>query len=138
MAAGHFRRLNHPVLVGIQSRPDHPSLLAREGVRVAIPADALAAIRAQVAAALPDFPVERIVVSATHTHTAPVLVEGLYEIPDGVMTPTEYVEFFAERVADAIRTAWESRRPCMIGYGMAHAVVAANRRTVYADNSAVM
>lgn len=105
---------------------------------VAIPADALAAIRAQVAAALPDFPVERIVVSATHTHTAPVLVEGLYEIPDGVMTPTEYVEFFAERVADAIRTAWESRRPCMIGYGMAHAVVAANRRTVYADNSAVM
>lgn len=105
---------------------------------VAIPDDALAAIRTEVAETLPGFPVERIVASATHTHTAPVLIEGVYDIPEGVMSPTEYVEFFAARVAGAIRTAWGERRPCTVGYGLGHAVVAANRRAVYADNTAVM
>lgn len=106
---------------------------------VAIPDEALMAIRARVAAAIPGYPVERIVVSATHTHTAPVLLEGVYEIPAaGVMQPAEYVEFFAERIAAGIFEAWEGRRPCSVGFGMGHAVVAQNRRSVYADNTAVM
>ena len=106
---------------------------------VAIPDDALAAIRRKVAAAIAGFPVERIVASATHTHTAPVLLEGVYDIPaGGVMQPADYVDFFATRVAEGIRTAWEGRRPCTIGWGMGHAVVAQNRRSVYADNTAVM
>ena len=69
---------------------------------VAIPDDALAAIRARVAESIPGFSVERIVASATHTHTAPVLVEGVYEIPPAAMQPAEYVEFFALQVARAI------------------------------------
>ena len=106
---------------------------------VAIPDDALAAIREKVAKAIPGYPVERIVSSATHTHTAPVLLEGVYDIPAaGVMQPAAYVDFFAERVAEGIRTAWEGRRPCRVGWGMGHAVVAQNRRSVYADNTAVM
>lgn len=106
---------------------------------VAIPDDALQAIRTKVAARLPDFPVDRIVASATHTHTAPVLVGGVYDIPAaGVMQPDEYVEFFAERIAAAIEEAAKGREPCTIGWGMGHAVVASNRRSVYADNSAVM
>jgi hypothetical protein len=105
---------------------------------VAIPEEALAAIRTRVAAAIPGYPVERIVASATHTHTAPVLLEGVYEIPPGVTGPTEYVTFLAEKVAAGIVTAWEGRRPCTVGWGMGHAVVAHNRRSVYADNSAVM
>lgn len=106
---------------------------------VAIPDEALEAIRTRVTAAIPGYPVERIVVSATHTHTAPVLLEGVYAIPAaGVMQPAEYVDFFAARVAAGIREAWEGRRPCSVGWGMAHAVVAHNRRSVYADNTAVM
>lgn len=126
----------------LESREGERSLGATTFVAcdlVAIPDDALAAIRAKVAAAIPGYPVERIVVSATHTHTAPVLLEGVYDIPvAGVMQPAAYVDFFAERVAEGIRTAWEGRGPCTIGWGMGHAVVAQNRRSVYADNTAVM
>jgi len=105
---------------------------------VAIPEEALESIRAKVAAALPGFPTERIVATATHTHTAPVLVAGVYEIPAGAMQPAEYVEFFATRVAAGIREAWDGRRPCSVGWGMGHAVVAQNRRAVYADQTAAM
>jgi hypothetical protein len=106
---------------------------------VSIPDDALAAIRAQVAQKTPGVPVERIVVSATHTHTGPVLVEGIYEIPaGGVMQPAEYVEFFAGRIAEGIAEAVEGLRPCRVGWGMGHAVIAQNRRSVYADGSAAM
>jgi len=106
---------------------------------VAIPDDALAAIRTKVAVRLPDFPVDRIVASATHTHTAPVLLEGVYDIPTaGVVQPAEYVDFFAERIAAGIEEAWKTRSPCTVGWGMGHAVVASNRRSVYADNNAVM
>lgn len=54
------------------------------------------------------------------------------------MTPTEYVKFFADRVADGIATAWNGRQPGKIGYGLAQAVVAQNRRSVLEDGTAVM
>src|SRR5688572_13461120 len=55
---------------------------------VAIPKPALEKVRAQVKLSLPEFPLEKIVLSATHTHTAPVLTAGVYEIPtEGVMQP---------------------------------------------------
>jgi hypothetical protein len=106
---------------------------------VAIPADVLEKVRAQVAAQVADFPTRKIVLSATHTHTAPVLTEGVYEIPrEGVMQPTEYVELFAKRVGDGIVAAWKSREPGKAGWGLGHAVIAQNRRSVYDDGSAVM
>jgi len=106
---------------------------------VAIPDEALELVREQVKARIPGYPVERIVASATHTHTAPVLVDGIYDIPAaGVMQPDEYVAFFAERIAAGIEEAWKGRQPCLVGFGLGHAVVANNRRSVYADNNAVM
>jgi hypothetical protein len=106
---------------------------------VTIPDEALVALRARVAEAIPGFPVERIVVNATHTHTAPVMIEGAYELPAaGVMQPTEYVAFFAGRVAAGIQEARDALRPCSLGWGMGHAVVAQNRRSVYADGTAAM
>jgi len=106
---------------------------------VAIPDQTLEQTRQQVLARLPDFPVQKIVLSGTHTHTGPVLAEGLYDIPkEGVMQPTEYVEFFAEQVANAIVQAWNSRQPGKVSWGLGHAVVAQNRRTVYTDGSAAM
>jgi hypothetical protein len=63
----------------------------------------------------------------------------VYEIPaDGVMQPAEYVDFFAERVADAVVAGWNSRKPGKVSWGLGHAVVAQNRRTVYNDGSAAM
>jgi hypothetical protein len=96
-------------------------------------------VREHVKGRLPDLDVAKVIFSATHTHSAPVLVEGAYDIPkDGVMQPTEYFEFLLGRLSDAIVQAWQSRKPGRVGWGLGHAVVAQNRRAVYADGHAQM
>ena len=106
---------------------------------VAIPDHVRDKTREQVAKRLPGFPVNKIILSGTHTHTGPVMTEGIYEIPaDGVMQPAAYVDFFAEQVAEAIVMAWNSRRPGQASWGLGHAAVAQNRRTVYTDGTAAM
>lgn len=106
---------------------------------VAVPEEALKLTRDEVLKQLPDFPVEKIFLSATHTHTGPVLLEGMYEIPkDGVMSPTDYRQFFASQVAQGIVTAWKSRLPGQVGWGMSYAVVGYNRRATYNDGTAAM
>jgi len=106
---------------------------------VAINAEVLDRTRHFVRLRLPHLDVDKLVVSATHTHTAPVMKEGDYEIPkDGVMQPAEYLEFLSGRIADAAVKAWESRKPGRAGWGLGHAVVGQNRRSVYADGKAVM
>lgn len=54
------------------------------------------------------------------------------------MQPADYVEFFAERAAEAVLKAFESRQPGKVSWGQAQAVVAHNRRAVYADGTAAM
>jgi hypothetical protein len=106
---------------------------------VVIPEEALAKTRERVQKRVPDFPVNKIILSATHTHTAPALTEGIYEVPkEGVMQPAEYTDFFADRAAEAVLKAWETRQPGKASWGQGQAVVAHNRRAVYADGTAVM
>ncbi|WP_157605513.1 hypothetical protein [Schlesneria paludicola] len=106
---------------------------------VAIPDEVLLKTRQRVTELVPEFPVAKIFLSATHTHTGPVMNEGIYAIPPtGVMQPTEYVHFFAERVAAAIVSAWTKRKPGKVGWGLGHAVVAQNRRAVFDDGTAAM
>ena len=96
-------------------------------------------VREQVKGRVPGLDVNKLIFSATHTHSAPVTVEGAYEIPkDGVMQPTQYFEFLVGRLSDVIAQAWQSRRPGRVGWGLGHAVVAQNRRAVYADGHAQM
>jgi hypothetical protein len=106
---------------------------------VAIEADVLDRVRRQVKERISGLDVGKLVLNATHTHTAPVMREGDYEIPKGeVMQPAEYAEFLSARVAEAVAQAWESRKPGRVGWGLGHAVVAQNRRAVYADGHAQM
>ncbi len=97
-------------------------------------------IREKVKPRLPDFDVNKLVVNATHTHNAPVTVEGRYTLPESgdFMKPSEFVEFFAEKVAGAVAESWQKRRVGKVGWGQGQAVVAQNRRAVYADGSAAM
>ncbi len=106
---------------------------------VAIDAEILEQVRRRIKDRLPDVDVRKLMLNATHTHTAPVMKEGEYEIPKGdVMQPAEYAEFLSARVADVAVKAWESRKPGRVGWGLGHAVVAQNRRSVYADGRAQM
>jgi len=99
----------------------------------------LALVRNTVHERLPDVDTKKIFLSATHTHTAPVLTIDKYRIPGkGVMSVEQYRSFFASRVTEAIIKAWNGRRAGSFTWGLSHAVVAYNRRAVYKDGSATM
>ncbi|QEH31660.1 hypothetical protein OJF2_01250 [Aquisphaera giovannonii] len=116
---------------------DHAILVACDLVGIDRPV--LERARAMLEGRLPGFDVRKLVVSATHTHTAPAYEEGRYLIPkEGVMQPSEYAEFLAGRIAEASEAAWKSRRAGRVGWGLGHAVVAQNRRAVYADGKTIM
>jgi hypothetical protein len=101
-------------------------------------------LRALIKSRLPDFDARKLFLFATHTHTAPGLVDGtfgdLYDVSrnPGVMKASEYAEFFLERVARAAETAWNHRAPAQLGWAMTHALTGLNRRGVYTDGTAVM
>jgi len=96
-------------------------------------------VRERIKPRLPDFDVQKLVLSATHTHSAPTMVDGFYEPPGpGVMRPTEYFELLATRVSEGVVKAWQARKPGLAGWGLGHTVVAQNRRAVYADGHAQM
>jgi len=106
---------------------------------IGLPHVVLVALRKRVAERLPDFDVQKLFVSGTHTHTGPVFGETAYQIPkEGVVQPTEYAQFFVERVSEAAAKAWEDRQTGAVAWGLGHAVVGQNRRAVYADGRAVM
>ncbi len=86
-----------------------------------------------------DFDLRKLVLTATHTHTAPVVNSSWYEIPkQGVMQPSEYLDFLVDRLSQLANQAWKGRKPGGVSWGLGYAVVGHNRRTVYADGSAVM
>jgi len=88
---------------------------------------------------IPDFDISKLILSATHTHTAPVMLEGTYKIPDeDVMRPAEFTEFFAVRIADAAEAAWKARKPAKAGWGMGDAVIGYNRRSYFEDGHGQM
>lgn len=106
---------------------------------VAIRDGLLAGVREKLEGRLEDFDAQKLILSATHTHTAPVMLEGRYDLPaEGIMQPAEYFEFLIERLAEVAAKAWEARQPAGVSWGLGHAVVAQNRRSVYADGTAVM
>lgn len=106
---------------------------------VAIREGVLEAVRAELAPRIPDFDIQKLILSATHTHTGPVTVEGKYTIEDPeAMRPPDYVKFMAKRVADAAEAAWKARQPVKAGWGMGNAVVGYNRRSYFEDGHAQM
>ena len=105
------------------------------GVRTGI----LEKVRDAVKGRLPGFDLSKLFLCATHTHNAPVTLEGRYTLPDsGIMKPAAYVEFMIGRVGDAIVESWKKRAPGKVAWGLGHAVVACNRRATYADGTAAM
>jgi len=107
---------------------------------VAIRGGILERVRERVKKRLAGFDDEKLFLNATHTHTAPVMREGAYQLPpgEGVIQPAAYVQFLADRVANASVKAWQSRKPGSVGWGLGYTIVALNRRSVYADGRAQM
>lgn len=107
--------------------------------------------------AIPDIDTDKIILNATHTHTAPdqgtapdlaemhtkcaVNVPAAWAkwgIDLGVMPAGEYVEFAAKQIANAIGQAWKTRAPGGISFGLSHATTGQNRLTAYYDGRSEM
>lgn len=125
------------------------ALQSGDGVRQAIvmSVDAVAisdAVREQfdelLRERLPEVPPESVLISATHTHTAPAQPRSFeYDHPGGeVLTPEEYGQHLAARLADIAAEAWAARRVGALGWGYGTAVIGFNRRATYSDGSSVM
>ncbi|MBX7207899.1 MAG: hypothetical protein K1X78_06300 [Verrucomicrobiaceae bacterium] len=112
---------------------------------VAIHQSVLTQFRNALKPQIPDFDVRKVIVSATHTHTAPVTSEIqeetliTYPIPkEGVMQPAEYTAFFVERLCHASVSAWKNRKPGGVSWTLGFAQIGENRRSIYADGHAQM
>ena len=79
-----------------------------------------------IAKKIGDFDASKLFLNATHTHTAPGMVDnafyGLYNVSEdeGVMKASEYAEFFLESVSGTVVKAWNSRKPGGFSWGFAY------------------
>lgn len=110
------------------------------GTRKAI----LDGLRKLVVPRIPDFDVSKLLINATHTHTAPGMIDntcyGLHDVSkdNGVMKASEYGDFFLNRVCETVVKAWNGREPGGFSWGLGQAVVGHNRRAVYFGGRAKM
>ena len=98
------------------------------------------AIRAEVVKAIPGFDPHQLILSATHTHTAPVADVNKYYIAPNVkcMRPNEFCQFAGRKLAPVLAAAWKERQEVRYSYGLADAYVAQSRRPVYIGGKAIM
>lgn len=101
-------------------------------------------LQSTIATILDDFDASKLFLNATHTHTAPGLMDneffGLYNTSDDqeVMKPSEFEAYFIEKVADAVVKAWKGRKPAGFSWGLGNAMLGHNRRIVKIDGTARM
>ncbi|HUT36289.1 MAG TPA: hypothetical protein VNE39_22565 [Planctomycetota bacterium] len=153
------RRVNDPLsatALAIEARDENgvldQAVLVSTDV-VALRRRDLERVRELVKPRAPDLDPAKILIGATHTHTAPVLVDAreegyhphdimptfVYRVPEkGVMQPRDYAELFAARVADAVVEAWKGRKPGGVSWSLAYAVVGHNRRAHYSNGRSQM
>lgn len=102
-------------------------------------------VRKNVKEEIPELDVSKIFLSATHTHTAPVLeydpdsdFSFQYQVPEeGVVQVKDYIAFFVQQVSEAIVKAWGKRSQGSVTWGLGHAVASHNRRVVYSKEAAI-
>jgi len=99
-----------------------------------------AGFRKFMAGLVPGLDLEKLFLGATHTHTAPVLLQNRYDERDygDAMQPRDYVPWMYARLADAVAKAWTTRAKGAVAWGLGSAVAGHNRRIVYRDGTAKM
>lgn len=87
----------------------------------------------------PELPAEGIIMNATHTHASGQVRETPEKTPDGepIYSGRKYRDFVAQRCAEAICEAWNTRREGGMAYGYGYAVIGHSRRVVYTENKAL-
>ena len=86
-----------------------------------------------------EIPAEKILISATHTHTSPRYMRhtGYDKAPKDrveIIEPEVYREFLVNQATDAVVEAYENLQEGSFAYGYGYAVVAHHRRPIYFDD----
>jgi len=100
-------------------------------------------VRNLVKESLPELRPEQVVVSATHTHTAPVYSstadsKSMYGVELDAIAPKACLKYISERIAKAAVQAWKGRKPGGISFGLGQAVVGHNRLVVNLSGKSTM
>lgn len=107
--------------------------------RVMVENGILDEVRSRLTGAVDGLDPQKVVLNATHTHTAPEVRSDQWPDPGRpVMDGSAYAKFFVDGVVSAIKGAWRGRKPGVVNWGYGHAVVGHNRRACYLDHSARM
>ena len=89
---------------------------------------------------VPEIRSEKIILSATHTHTAPDCSsapdsKSIYGLEFDVMSPADCQKYISSIIAKMAEKAWKNRKPGGISYGLGFAVVGHNRFWSHFDGS---
>ena len=89
--------------------------------------------RERLALELPDFDPAKLIISATHTHTAPYIAPFWHEnaLPAGTLPIQAYFDQVLDAAVSAAVEAWQNRKNGAISYGHGYAVCAWQRRMTY-------
>ncbi|WP_345031632.1 hypothetical protein [Ravibacter arvi] len=106
-------------------------------------------VRELVVGKAPELTGTDITLNGSHTHTAPLSsaedVNDIYGVPlemissgKPVMSPKDYMEFAAQRIAEGVVKAWKNRKPGGISFGLSKAVLGHNRLQVDKTGKSLM
>lgn len=89
----------------------------------------------------PEIDPTKVVLNATHTHTAPMSMVDHFGpeaevLPENVMPADAYMTLLRNRIAEAVAEAWARRQPAGVSFGLGTAVVGHNRRATYYEADA--
>ena len=103
---------------------------------VAVAPEVLKKVKGILADEIKGFPVEKIIINATHTHAGPSCNQINVSYPNKVkfVPSDEMLEFISRQIADAIKEAWEKRSEGAVTYGYGFATTGHSRRTIYLDD----
>ena len=111
---------------------------------VYIPNQVIALVRDGVQKRMTGFNTDQIILSATHTHTSPVLEDStdyttfMYKLPNNITQVGEYRTYLVAQIVSGIVAAWNSKTKGEVTWGTRRAAIPYNRRVVYADGEAKM
>ena len=106
---------------------DHVHLVARHVTQ----------IKKRILKLSPGFPVGKLLISSTHTHTGGALLSsGRHGVPENTAFDEkgEYATLFINAAAEAIIESWQKRLPGQVAWGYGFVVGGFSRRTVYQDD----
>jgi hypothetical protein len=114
MADGQARGVNDPIHARCLVLDDGRTKLAFVVVdSCMIPRELVLDAKAQ-ATKLTGIPADHVLISATHTHSAPTVTGVFQSEPD-----PDYVKLLARRIAEGIQNAHDRRVPAKVGFGRA-------------------